>query len=87
MPQLCMSDRQFLTASPDKTSSPVSGQMPPLARVAAMTEADSAVTSIEHNCEKGNVTGLVYCIALRITKSCDLLKKKHLLLFTNLASL
>ena len=27
------------------------GQMPPLAKVAAITEAESAVTSTEHNCK------------------------------------
>ena len=49
MPQLCMRLSVFLTASPERTTSPVSGQMPPLASVAAMTDADSAVTSIEHS--------------------------------------
>ena len=44
-----MRDRVFLTAAELKTFSPVMGQIPPLARVAAMTEADSQVTSIEQS--------------------------------------
>ena len=44
-----MRDRVFLTASPASTRSPVVGQMPPFARVAAMTEADSVLTSTEHS--------------------------------------
>ena len=49
MPQECMRERQFLMASPFSTSSPVSGQMPPLAKVEAITAPDSQVTSIEHS--------------------------------------
>ena len=50
MPQECMSDRVFWTATGDRTLSPVVGQIPPLARVAAITAPDSAVTSIEQSC-------------------------------------
>ena len=32
----------------ERSCCPVSGQMPPFARVAAITEADSQVTSTEH---------------------------------------
>lgn len=51
----------FRTASVLKTLSPVIGQMPPLASVAAITLPDSHVTSMEHNCEgqRGNSVGTV----------------------------
>lgn len=49
MPQECMRLSVFLTASGLSTRSPVIGQKPPLARVAAMTLALSHVTSMEHS--------------------------------------
>lgn len=49
MPQECMRLRVLRTASALRTLSPVMGQMPPLARVAAMTLPDSQVTSTEHS--------------------------------------
>lgn len=49
MPQECMRLRVLRTASALSTLSPVMGQMPPLARVAAMTLPDSQVTSTEHS--------------------------------------
>lgn len=49
MPQECMRLRVLRTASALRTRSPVIGQIPPLASVAAMTLPDSQVTSIEHN--------------------------------------
>lgn len=49
MPQECIRLSVFLTASGLSTRSPVIGQMPPLARVAAMTLALSQVTSMEHS--------------------------------------
>lgn len=49
MPQECMRLRVFRTASGPSTRSPVIGQKPPLARVAAMTLALSQVTSMEHS--------------------------------------
>ena len=49
MPQECMSDSVLQTASPEITRSPVVGQIPPLASEAAITDADSAVTSTEHS--------------------------------------
>lgn len=49
MPQECMRQRVFLTASPLNTCSPVIGQIPPLARVAAMTLPDSQLASMEHS--------------------------------------
>lgn len=49
MPQECMRLSVFLTASGLSTRSPVIGQRPPLARVAAMTLALSHVTSMEHS--------------------------------------
>lgn len=52
MPQECMRLRVFRTASGLSTRSPVIGQKPPLARVAAMTLALSHVTSMEHNWQK-----------------------------------
>ena len=51
MPQEYMSESVFLTASPARTRSPVMGQMPPLARVAAITAPLSAVHSTEHICQ------------------------------------
>jgi len=50
MPQECMRLRVLRTASALSTLSPVMGQIPPLARVAAMTLPDSQVTSTEHSC-------------------------------------
>uniref|UniRef100_A0A182IZQ3 Uncharacterized protein n=1 Tax=Anopheles atroparvus TaxID=41427 RepID=A0A182IZQ3_ANOAO len=47
MPQECISDRTSRTFSDCSTRSSVSGQMPPLARVAATTESVSQVASIE----------------------------------------
>ena len=49
MPHECIRLSVFLTASGLSTRSPVIGQMPPLARVAAMTLALSQVTSMEHS--------------------------------------
>lgn len=49
MPQECIRLNVFLTASGLRTRSPVIGQKPPLARVAAMTLALSHVTSMEHS--------------------------------------
>ncbi len=49
MPQECIRLNVFLTASGLSTRSPVIGQMPPLARLAAMTLALSQVTSMEHS--------------------------------------
>lgn len=49
MPQECIRLRVFRTASGLSTRSPVIGQKPPLARVAAMTLALSQVTSMEHS--------------------------------------
>lgn len=49
MPQECMRLRVFRTASVLSTRSPVVGQMPPLASVAAMALPDSQVTSMEHS--------------------------------------
>lgn len=49
MPQECMRLRVSRTDSGLSTRSPVIGQKPPLARVAAMTLALSQVTSMEHN--------------------------------------
>lgn len=49
MPQECIRLSVFLTASGLSTRSPVMGQRPPLARVAAMTLALSHVTSMEHS--------------------------------------
>ncbi len=47
MPHEYIIDRTFCTVSGWKTRSPVSGQTPPLASVAATTETISAVSSIE----------------------------------------
>ncbi len=49
MPHECMRLRVLRTASALSTRSPVIGQIPPLANVAAMTLPDSHVTSIEHS--------------------------------------
>lgn len=49
IPQECIRLSVFLTASALRTRSPVIGQMPPLARVAAMTLPDSQLTSIEQS--------------------------------------
>ena len=51
MPQECISDSVFLTASELTAFSPVVGQIPPLAKVAAITAPDSAVTSMAHSCK------------------------------------
>lgn len=53
MPQECIRLRVFRTASGLRTRSPVIGQKPPLAKVAAMTLALSQVTSIEQSWWKG----------------------------------
>lgn len=44
--------RVFRTASALRTDSPVIGQIPPLARVAAIILPDSQVTSMEQSCEE-----------------------------------
>ena len=44
----------FLTASPESIFSPVMGQIPPLARVAAITDAASTFVSTEQHCESGS---------------------------------
>lgn len=49
MPQECIRLSVFRTASGLSTRSPVIGQKPPLARVAAITLALSQVTSMEHS--------------------------------------
>ena len=49
MPQECIRESVFCTATADRTLSPVVGQIPPLASVAAITDPLSAVTSMEHN--------------------------------------
>lgn len=49
IPQECIRLRVFRTASGLRTRSPVIGQNPPLARVAAMTLALSQVTSMEQS--------------------------------------
>ena len=49
MPHEYMSESVFCTAWPESTRSPVVGQIPPLARVAATTENDSAVASTEQS--------------------------------------
>lgn len=49
MPQECIKLSVFRTASGLRTLSPVIGQKPPLANVAAITLADSQVTSMEHS--------------------------------------
>lgn len=49
MPQECIKLSVFRTASGLSTLSPVIGQKPPFARVAAITLADSQVTSMEHS--------------------------------------
>lgn len=54
MPQECIKLKVFRTASGLRTLSPVIGQKPPLARVAAITLADSQVTSIEQSLWKRN---------------------------------
>lgn len=59
MPQECIRLNVFLTASGVSTRSPVIGQMPPLARVAAMTLALSQVTSME---QSWGVTQRTICI-------------------------
>lgn len=62
MPQECIRLRVFLTASGLSTRSPVIGQIPPLARVAAMTLALSQVTSIEHSCGGVGVKQRTVCV-------------------------
>jgi len=49
MPQECISESVLHTASASSMLSPVIGQIPPLASVAAITEADSQFTSVEHS--------------------------------------
>jgi hypothetical protein len=49
MPHEYISDSVCLQLSFDNTRSPVIGQNPPLASVAAMTASDSQFTSIEHS--------------------------------------
>ena len=49
MPQECMRDNVSRTDGALITLSPVIGQIPPLARVAAITAPESAVISTEHN--------------------------------------
>lgn len=49
MPHECMRLRVLRTASALSTRSPVIGQIPPFASVAAMTLPDSQVTSMEHS--------------------------------------
>ena len=49
MPQEYMSDNVLRTASLVRILSPVVGQIPPLARVAAIILADSTVASMEDN--------------------------------------
>ena len=56
MPQECMRDKVFWTATGDRTLSPVVGHIPPLASVAAITAPDSAVTSTEQSCENEGIT-------------------------------
>ena len=48
-PQLYMRLRTFLTDSLSRTLSEVTGQIPPLARVAAITDMLSVVISREHS--------------------------------------
>ena len=50
MPQDSMRDRVSRIQYGSRTLSSVMGQMPPLARVAAITAAESHVTSTEHSC-------------------------------------
>ena len=57
MPQECMRLRVLRTDSGLSTRSPVIGQKPPLARVAAMTLALSQVTSMEHSWEEETASG------------------------------
>lgn len=49
MPQECMRESTSRTALGLSTCSPVVGQMPPLASVAAITDTLSAVTSMEQH--------------------------------------
>jgi len=49
MPHECIKDSVLRTAVPSSIFSPVVGHMPPLAKVAAITEADSQVTSKEQS--------------------------------------
>lgn len=60
MPQECMRLRVLRTASALSTLSPVMGQIPPLARVAAMTLPDSQVTSTEHSYGDERGKGVVW---------------------------
>ena len=48
MPQECVSESVFLTAPGSRIFSMVVGQIPPFANVAAITAAESHVTSTEH---------------------------------------
>lgn len=49
MPQLCMSDKTSLTTSGLKTFSSVKGQIPPFAKVEAITAINSQLASIEQH--------------------------------------
>ncbi len=64
MPHECMRLRVLRTASALSTRSPVIGQIPPLANVAAMTLPDSHVTSIEHSWKgnKEHLSDLIWAI-------------------------
>ena len=59
MPQECISDSVFCTAWESSTLSPVVGQIPPLARVAAITAPDCAVTSIEQSYKRKQVNIII----------------------------
>ena len=52
MPHDSMRDRVSRIQYGSRTLSSVMGQMPPLARVAAITAAESHVTSTEHSCHR-----------------------------------
>ncbi len=55
MPHECMRLKVFRTASALRTRSPVIGQIPPLARVAAMILPDSQVTSMEQSWDQKRI--------------------------------
>lgn len=56
IPQECMRLSVFRTASELRTRSPVIGQIPPLARVAAIMLPDSQVTSMEQSCHRKSLS-------------------------------
>ena len=56
MPHECMRLKVFRMASALKTRSPVIGQIPPLARVAAMILPDSQVTSMEQSWVQNSIS-------------------------------